>query len=231
MRRVLISGGGSGIGLACARAFRAAGDEVWLLGRTQDRLEAAQSELGGAGVEIRVCDVASAAAVDGLGGELRERRLPVDVLVNNAGLFLAGSLLKAREEQAAAMWEVHVMGPWRLLRICADPALRQGRPLRVVNVLSVTAQQPYSGCGFYGATKAALGSLMAVARAELRGQGVRISNLYPGATETPIWSGRDMDFTKMMDPQSVAEAVRACADMPERALVEEMVLRPAGGDL
>jgi len=231
MRRVLISGGSSGIGLACAHTFRAAGDEVWLLGRQRERLEAARDELGGTGVEIRVCDVATAAAVEALGAELRERALPMDALVNNAGLFLAGSLLKAREEQAAAMWEVHVMGPWRLLRVCADPALRQGRPLRVVNVLSVTAQQPYSGCGFYGATKAALASLMAVARAELRGQGVRISNLYPGATETPIWSGREMDYSRMMDPGSVAEAVRACVDMPERALVEEMVLRPAGGDL
>ena len=231
MRRVLISGGGGGIGLACAASFRKAGDEVWLLGRDGSRLEAAKETLGGGGVEIRVCDVGSAAAVEALGAELRERALPVDVLVNNAGLFLAGSLLKAREEKAAAMWEVHVMGPWRLLRQCADPALRQGRPLRVVNILSVTAQQAYAGCGFYGATKAALANLMATARAELRGQCVRISNIHPGATETPIWGGRDMDYQRMMDADSVAAAVRLCADLPERSLVEEMVLRPAGGDL
>lgn len=234
MRQVLISGGGSGIGLACARRFLAAGDGVLLCGRSLERLESARRELESAHsgrVEIQVCDVGRAEEVEVLGRILLAAARPVDVLVNNAGLFTAGSLLKAREEDARAMWETQVMGPWRLLRLCADPALRGAGGLRVINVLSVTALKAYPGCGFYGATKAALASLMETARAELRGQGVRISNVFPGATETPIWGGREMDYSRMMDADAVAAAVLACADASERALVEELVLRPSQGDL
>ncbi|MFA7330347.1 MAG: SDR family oxidoreductase [Candidatus Delongbacteria bacterium] len=234
MRQVLISGGGSGIGLACARRLLAAGERVLFCGRNRERLEAAlrglEAEYPGQ-VTARVCDVSRAADVAALGQWLRAEALPIDVLVNNAGLFVAGSLLKAEEEQAQAMWETQVLGPWRLLKICADPALRQGRPLRVINVISVTALKAYAACGFYGATKAALASLMDTARAELRDKGVGISNVYPGATETPIWGDRELDYSKMMDADAVAAAVQACADASSRALVEELVLRPAGGDL
>jgi NAD(P)-dependent dehydrogenase (short-subunit alcohol dehydrogenase family) len=155
----------------------------------------------------------------------------VDVLVNNAGLFTAATVLKTTEEQAARLWETQVLGPWRLLKVCADPALRGERPLRVINIISVTALKAYQACGFYGATKAALASLMDTARAELRHKGVGISNVYPGATETPIWGGREMDYRLMMDADAVAAAVLACADASDRALVEELILRPAGGDL
>ena len=234
MRTVLISGGGSGIGLACARRFLAEGARVVLCGRSAERLEQAQNGLAPAHpgrVDQRSCDVSLAEDVDDLAAWLAARGQRVDVLVNNAGLFLAGGVLKAGEDQALQLWETQVMGPWRLLKACVDPALRGAAGLTVVNVLSVTALKAYPGCAFYGATKAALKSLMETARAELRGQGVRICNLYPGATETPIWSGRDVDFSRMMDPDDVAAAVLACAAETPRSLVEDLVLRPAGGDL
>jgi len=234
MRAVLISGGGSGIGLTCARRFVQAGEAVILLGRTPERLEQARQELATAHpgrVDTRRCDVSRAEDVEHLAAWLAGAGRRVDVLVNNAGLFLAGGVLKAGEEQARLLWETQVMGPWRLLKACADPALRGAQGLTVVNVLSVTALKAYAGCAFYGATKAALKSLMETARAELRGQGVRICNLYPGATETPIWGGRDVDHGRMMDPDDVAAAVLACAAPTPRSLVEDLVLRPALGDL
>jgi len=233
MRHVLITGGGSGIGREAARAFLAAGMAVTIVGRDEERLRAARGELDPAGARLacRACDVGRAADTEALAAWLIETGRRVDVLVNCAGLFLAAPMLKAGEEQAADMWQVHVMGPWRLLRACAAPGLRGSGGLSVVNVLSVTALKPYPACGFYGATKAALKSLMETARAELRDKGVRISNIYPGATETPIWGGRDMDHGRMMDAADVAAAIVACAADTPRSLVEDLVLRPAGGDL
>lgn len=234
MRRVLITGGGSGIGLAVAELFAAAGDAVHLVGRDEEKLKLAAAGLRaswpGADVRANPCDVGDGASIDELVRGLERTRTRPDVLVNNAGVFHAAPVLKSSAEQADEHWRVNVLGPWRLLRACAHEALEAGRGLTVANVLSVTALQPYKGCGFYGASKAALKSLMETARAELRGRGVRIVNLYPGATETPIWGGREMDYQKMMDPADVAAQVFACCAETPRTLVEDVVLRPAGGD-
>lgn len=231
MRHVLITGGSSGIGLACARAFLAQGDATTLVGRDEERLARALAELGSPHASGLVCDVGSAPSVTELGLQLAHGGVAVDVLVNGAGLFLAAPVLKAPEEHAKLLWEVQVMGPWRMLKACAAPELRGSEGLTVVNILSVTALKSYPACGFYGATKAALKNLMETARAELRQQGVRICNIYPGATDTPIWGDREMDRTRMMDVEDVATAVLACAAWQPRSLVEDLVMRPTGGDL
>lgn len=231
MRHVLITGGSSGIGLACARAFAAGNHQVSIVGRDPRRLEAALALLPAGKAEAFTCDVGSAQAVEELGQRLRQRGVPVDVLVNGAGLFLAAPVLHAPEAQAEELWAVQVLGPWRMLKLCAAPELKGPGGLSVVNILSVTALKSYPACGFYGATKAALKNLMETARAELRQQGVRICNLYPGATDTPIWGERGMDRSRMMNVDDVAAAVLACAEDRPGSLVEDLVLRPAGGDL
>lgn len=234
MRRVLVTGGGSGIGLAVAEKFAEAGDAVRIVGRDEERLKLAAAGLRaswpGSKVDPEPCDVSSADQVAELVERLRRAKALPDVLVNNAGLFHAAPVLKADEAQAEQQWQVNVMGPWRLLQAFAATAIAEGRPLTVANVLSVTALQAYKGCAFYGATKAALKSLMETARAELRGKDVRIVNLFPGATETPIWGGREMDYSKMMDPVDVAAQLFVCCAATPRTLVEDLVLRPAGGD-
>jgi NAD(P)-dependent dehydrogenase (short-subunit alcohol dehydrogenase family) len=231
MRHVLITGGSSGIGLACARAFLAAGETVTLVGRDATRLAAAIDTLGSARASGECCDVASAVAVTQMALRLQEAGRRVDVLVNNAGLFLAAPVLKVPEEQAAQLWECQVMGPWRMLKACAAADLRGEAGLTVVNILSVTALKSFPACGFYGATKAALKNLMETARAELRQEGVRICNVFPGATDTPIWGERGMDRSRMMPAEDVAAAVLACAAPHAGSLVEDLVMRPVGGDL
>lgn len=231
MRHVLITGGSSGIGLACARLFLDKGDRVSLVGRDATRMATALRTLTHDLVRGELCDVASPAAVDSLAARLESQGRRVDVLVNNAGLFLAAPVLNAPEEQAAQLWECQVMGPWRMLKACAAPSLRGEAGLTVVNILSVTALKSYPACGFYGATKAALKNLMETARAELRKDGVRICNIFPGATDTPIWGERGMDRTRMMPAEEVAAAIVDCAACRPGSLVEDLVMRPAGGDL
>jgi NAD(P)-dependent dehydrogenase (short-subunit alcohol dehydrogenase family) len=235
MRQVLITGGGSGIGLAAAEVFVAAGDTVQIVGRDEEKLKLAAAGLRaswpGSKLSHETCDLAEAGQVEDLLARIRDQRQRPDILINNAGIFRAATVLRSTEEMALEQWRIHVLAPWRLLRAFAAEAIEAKRELRVVNILSVTGLQAYPGCGFYGATKAALKSLMETARAELRGKGVRITNLFPGATETPIWGGRDVDGENMMDPAEVAAQMFACCATGPRSLVEDLVMRPAGGDL
>ncbi len=227
MKTVLVSGAGSGIGEATARAFAARDSRLIAVGRRLDPL----TELKLPDCLPIACDVSQPEAVNQLFSELDHRKLIVDVLVNNAGIFAADKVLEMSEEAALEQLQVNTLGAWRLLKEAASRSISAGRELTVINVLSVTALQSYKGCALYGASKAALKSLMETARMELRGKGVRITNLYPGATETPVWTNPSVDFEKMMSAEEVATAIVAAAELQGRSLVEDLTIRPTQGDL
>ena len=236
-RSVLISGGSSGIGLECAALFHAAGDRVHLAARREDRLLEARRQIperrsGTAGVpSTHLCDVADSAQVKLLVRAVIQEEGRLDVLVNSAGLFHVSELLEESEARALEALRVNLLGPFLLLREAAGPAVEADRELHVVNVLSVAALKPFAGCGLYTAGKAGLKGLMDVAREELRGRGIRITNVFPGATATPLWAEGGHDPETMMDPAEVARQIFACCESGKRTLVEELVLRPPGGDL
>lgn len=228
MSHILITGAGTGIGLACARRFSQMGAATILTGRRTEPLKAAATELGQA-VDL-VCDVSSTESVDALFAELDDRGVRIGTLINNAGIFLPAKVLESDDELALQQLQVNLLGAWRMLKACADRSIAAGEELTVVNVLSVTATGSYPSCGFYGASKAALKSLMETARLELRGKGVRITNLFPGATETPVWGDAGIDPAKLMDADEVARAILSATLVQGRSQVEDIVLRPRLGD-
>jgi short-subunit dehydrogenase len=227
MKTVMVSGAGSGIGEATARAFAARGTRLIAVGRRLQPLV----DLGLPDCLPLACDVSQPEAVGQLFAELDRRGLAVDTLINNAGIFTADKVLEMSEEAALEQLQVNTLGAWRLLKEAASRSIAAARELTVINVLSVTALQSYRGCALYGASKAALKSLMETARLELRGKGVRITNLYPGATETPVWTNPSVDFEKMMSAEEVATAIVTAAELQGRSLVEDLTIRPTLGDL
>ena len=230
-RIVLITGGGSGIGLACARHFLAAGEQVHLAGRRSETLQDAAAKLRDTGdVALHSVDLRDPAAAEELIAAVWQQSQGLDVLVNNAGVFLPAGLLKADEENAAAQLETNLLAPWRLLKAAAARSIEAKRELQVTNVLSVAALRAFPGTGWYAASKAGLKALMDAARGELRGKGVRITNVYPGMTETPIWEQRMEDTSALMDADTVARHVFEASAADARLLVEDIVLRPVHGD-
>jgi NAD(P)-dependent dehydrogenase (short-subunit alcohol dehydrogenase family) len=234
-KHVLITGGGSGIGLACAMKFLAANYKVCITGRDQRRLEVARDSIKStypdAEIRTAVCDVKALAQVRSLFADLLAKESMPDILINNAGAFFASPILETSDANALEMLETNLMGPWNFLREAANFAIPTNRELHILNVLSVTALKTFPGCSFYSASKAALKTLMECARLELRGKNIRITNLFPGATETPLWGDLKMDFDKMMNPEDVAEATFNSANSGLSCLIEDIVLRPPSGDL
>ncbi len=230
---ILITGASSGIGAACSKRFALAGFEVWMLARDEKKLKhcAQAIEAKKAGClrlfPIDLCDAAQLTAF--WTDRVKENSLP-DVLVNNAGEFIAKPVLKIQREEAQRLFELNLMVPWEMLVSAAKLSIEKQRQLSVLNVLSVTALQSYPACGMYGASKAALKSLMESARSELRAKGVRITNILPGAVDTPIWDGFGMNTEVMMDPDEVASVIFHACEAHPRTLVEDIVLRPTSGD-
>jgi short-subunit dehydrogenase len=210
-KRVLITGGSSGIGLALARACLAKGAKVTITGRRPEALAAALQELRqtSASVWSVAADVATPegraatihGAIDALGG--------LDVLINNAGGVRAGRLENIPEAELQAMLDVDLLAPILLTR-AALPALRASGDAMIVNVTSGAALIGTPFYATYAATKAGLARFGEALRRELKGEGIHVLTAYPGGTDTPMMksnrAGPELGFAR--EPAStVADAI------------------------
>lgn len=206
-KRVLITGGSSGIGLALAHALTARGARVVITGRRQSVLDDALRGLDSA---TGVCaDVGTTEgrlvtldkAVAALGG--------LDILINNAGGVRAGRLENTAEADIEQMVNVDLLAPILLTR-AAIPALRASGNAMVVNITSGIALVGAPFYTTYAAVKAGLAHFGEALRRELKGEGIHVLTAYPGGTDTPMMqsnrAGPELGFSR--EPASaVAEAI------------------------
>lgn len=223
-KRVLITGGSSGIGLALAQALQARGARVFITGRRQDALDAALRTLGtAAGTCADVATPAGrAATLEGalaaLGG--------LDLLVNNAGGVRAGRLERTAEADIEAMLGVDLLAPILLTR-AALPALRASGDAMVVNVSSGIALVGAPFYATYAAAKAGLARFGEALRRELKGEGIHVLTAYPGATDTPMMrtnrAGPELGFSR--------ESAAAVADAIVGGIEDDAIEVVRGGEM
>ena len=193
-KRVVITGGSSGIGLAMARAFAAEGAAVTITGRTESRLqEAASSHPSISGV---VCDVANDEQVVALRDAV-ESQGGVDILINNAGVMrcLRRDQGFRTREASSTRSTIDAAGPVRVVHHFLPDMLT--RPSVLVNVSSGLAYVPYAAAPVYSASKAFLHSYTQSLRAQLAGTSVRVVELLPPVVDTPLATQLDASFKKM----------------------------------
>lgn len=210
-KRVLITGGSSGIGFAIAHTALSKGARVVISGRRPDALAAAVHDLRTTGGEIWsvAADVGTSEgraatlkyALDVLEG--------LDILVNNAGGVRAGRLEAVSEAEIETMISVDLLGPILLTR-AALPALRAGGDGMVVNIASGIALIGAPFYATYTGAKAGLAHFGESLRRELKGEGVKVLTAYPGPTDTPMMrsnrAGPNLGVVREPAPD-VAEAI------------------------
>jgi NAD(P)-dependent dehydrogenase (short-subunit alcohol dehydrogenase family) len=222
-RAALVTGGSSGIGLAIAEALREEGYQLTLASRRPEKIEAAASALG---AEAVAADVSREEDCVRLVATHRDRFGRLDVLVNSAGIGIAGRL----EDLTAKHWDlqlgVNLRGAFLVTRE-ALPLLRESRGI-VVNLASIAGTMATPGLAAYGASKAGLISLTSSLNAELEADGVRVTAICPGFVDTPMaqWSGIDPD--EMIRPQDCAEVVRMLLRLSPKARIPEVVVQRMG---
>ena len=228
----LITGGAKGIGLAIARAFAAEGCSLALAGRDQSALARAARELSdSAKVLTRVCDVRDSISVQELMAAVEGKFHRLDILINNAGI---GHVNAHADGLSPETWsdviETNLTGMF-LVTHFALPLMKPGGV--IVNNLSIAAKQVFSGSSAYNASKHGALGFTNTLREELRGKGIRVIGLLPGATDTAIWKTLwpDAPRKRMMKPETVAGAVVNAIKMPVESTLEELVLMPSAGTL
>jgi len=226
----VVTGAGTGIGRAIALALARRGRRLVLAGRRLERLQSTREEVAKLAHEpiVRACDVAVPEAVDALRPDLED----ADVLVNAAGIARAGLVHELPVSAFDEVLAANLRGTFLLCRAIL-PFMRERGRGTIVNVSSVAARRSFSGMGAYAAAKAGLLALSGVIREENRAFGIRVVDVVPGATDTPIWESvwPGAPRERMMTPDEVAEIVVDAITREGTAMVEEIVIRPQGGDL
>ncbi len=198
-KRIVVTGGSSGIGLALAHAFAEAGGHVTVTGRSESRLEdaaASHERITGFACDVTRDDqvVALREHMDAGGG--------TDLLVNNAGVMHSFDVTSGfpLEKQLQEI-DIDVAGPVRMVHHFLPGLL--GRESMIVNVSSSLAYAPYAAAPVYSASKAFLHSYTQGLRAQLAGTSVRVVELLPPVVDTPLANGLDPSFARM-SPETLA---------------------------
>ena len=187
-KTAIITGGTSGIGLAVARKLHAQGSRVALLSeRPQAEIDAVCETLGGvaAGVSGRQCDVRFREQTKSVVDAIVAQNGSVDILVNSAGLSTLDMVCAADEDATRMMVDVNFHGAYNMI-LALLPHMQARRSGNIVNIASAAAALGPSGQAIYAATKAALVMLTETLPQQLKGQGIRINAVGPGAVRTPM---------------------------------------------
>jgi len=223
MPSALVTGGSSGIGLAIARMLRGEGYDLTLASRTAEKIEAAAAELGAHAI---AADLGKESDCIRVVAEHKERFGGLDVLVNSAGIGIAGTVESLQTKHVDLQLNINLRGLLLVSRE-AIPLLKETKGW-IVNLASIAGTTPTPGLTVYGATKAAVIALTRSQNAELDADGVRAIAICPGFVDTPMaaWSGIAPD--EMIQPEDCAEIVRMCLRLSPRARIPQVVVERVG---
>lgn len=204
---VLVTGASSGIGAATARRLRAAGAELVLHGRDEERLAAVATETGGIAVPGELSDADGARTVAHRALEVSGR---IDVLVSNAGQGWCGPLPEMTGADVTRTVGVNLLAPVELTRALLPGMLARGRG-GLVYVSSIAGRTGVAEEAVYAASKAGLDAFAESVRFELAGTGVGVSVVVPGVVATPFFARRGRPYGRSLPrpvpPEAVAAAV------------------------
>jgi len=211
-KRALVTGGGRGIGAACARELAAAGASVVVCGRKAADLEAVAKEIGG---EAFVVDLLDRAATDAALAKLGK----IDILVNNAGAAESAALDKTTDEMWDRIVELDATSPFRVVRALVPGMVKAGWG-RVINIASNAGVSGYGYTAAYCAAKHAMVGFTRALAIDLARTGVTINALCPGWVDTAL---ADEAVARIAEKtgRSTADAKKTLENMsPQRRMIE-----------
>jgi NAD(P)-dependent dehydrogenase (short-subunit alcohol dehydrogenase family) len=218
-RAALVTGGSSGIGLAIARVLREEGFDLTLASRTRAKVEAAARELGALAVTADVADEAQCVRIV---EEHRDRHGRLDVLVNSAGMGVAGAIDELPAKHLDLQLAVNLRAVL-LVTAAALPLLREAHGL-VVSLASIAGTIPSPRLPVYGAAKAGVIQFTQTLNRAEEKHGVRATAISPGFVDTPMTDFAPVPQERMIRAEDCAEIVRLLLRLSPYARVPQVVV-------
>ena len=232
---VWITGASSGIGRAVTHRLAAKEMLVVASARRSDALRELVEGIriaGGHAIALQ-CDVTKEKDIEwAIKSIIHTFGEGPDILINNAGISPYADIEDMTTEVFDSVIETNLIGNFLCAKAVIPEMIRKGKGV-IIQMLSIASVKPFAGGTAYGASKfGALGFTNAL-REEVRGSGIKVIAVMPGAVETETWSLDELrQFrTRMMQPEDIANSIARILDEPQRMMTEEVVVRPIGGDL
>lgn len=228
-KTAVITGATKGIGKAIAQRFLQEGYDIGICARDIQALSSLQAAWHETYPERRIivfaADFAQAEEVKAFARYILQELKHVDVLVNNAGTFLPGTVLDEAEDQLEYMLGVNVMSAYHLSR-ALFPAMKENGNGHIVNICSVASLHAYGGGSSYSISKYAMLGLSDNLREACKPYGIKVTAICPGPTMSPSWEGSGVDSNRLMKAEDIADVVWQCSQLSTQACVDRMVLSP-----
>lgn len=232
-RFIVITGGTKGIGRALVLLFAEKGFNVITCARNEPDLEVLKEEIEksyASKVYVKAADLSKREDVAHFADFVLSTTPKVDVLVNNTGVFLPGSIQDEPEGNLEIMMNTNLFSAYHLTRALL-PAILPHKKGHIFSMSSIAGITAYASSSSYSITKYAMQGFTKCLREELKEEGVKVTAVLPGATFTASWEGVDLPRERFMKAEDVAASVWSAYSLSDRTVVEEIVLRPQLGDI
>lgn len=231
---IIITGGTKGIGRAIAEKFASSNNKLIIFSRTQSELDKLESDFStnfpNCTVKTKAVDMGDKNEVQRFGESILSHGITPDIVVNNAGYFIPGSVYNEEDGTLESMLAVNLYSAYHLTRILL-PKMMEAKRGHIFNICSIASLQAYANGGAYSISKFALLGFSKNLREEMKPYGIKVTAVLPGATMTASWEGSGIDPERIMKVNDVAEMVYTASQLSPQAVVEDIILRPQLGDL
>ncbi len=234
MPTVVISGASRGIGKAIAIAFAKQNFNIICCARNESNLIALQTFIQEIAPSVScayfVADMSKKEDAKAFAQFAISQTASIDVLVNNAGVFLLGNIYNEDDSVLETMMNTNIFSAYYLTKGML-PQMMANRKGHIFNLSSIAGINAYNNGSSYSISKYAMQGFTKSLRNEMKEYGIRVTGVLPGATLTDSWSGIDLPEDRFIRPEDVANAILDIYNLSDRTVVEEIILRPQLGDI
>jgi short-subunit dehydrogenase len=231
---IVITGGTKGIGKALVNIFAKNEFDVITCSRNQEDLNQLEKDLRSKRKQVNVstlkADLSQRKEVNNFIDHIQSYDRPVDVLINNVGVFLPGEISNEADGALETMMATNVYSAYYLTRGLIGNMMKEKNGY-IFNICSTASITPYVNGGSYCISKYALLGMSKVLREEMKSYNIKVTSVLPGATLTASWDGVDIPPERFMKSEDVASSIWNAYIMSSRTVVEEIILRPQMGDI
>lgn len=231
---VVITGASKGIGKAIATGFAAAGAHLFLCARNEvdlyNTVAGLQVQYPDSTINAQPADMSKKDAVQKFGQWVLSKAGTIDVVVNNAGKFMPGSIYNEVDGLLEQIMDINVYSAYHLTRVFL-PSMMNAKQGHIFNLCSIASLQAYPNGGSYSISKFALAGFSKNLREELKPYNIKVTAVYPGAVMTASWGDFDNGTQRIMEAADIAAMIIAATKLSAQAVVEDIVIRPQLGDL
>lgn len=230
---VVITGAGKGMGRATAEKFASQGHNLFICARNEKELAATAKELQEkykCKIFYLAADISEKKAAQGFGKWVLQQIDQVDILINNAGQFIPGSIYNEEDGLLEKMIAVNLYAAYHITRSLL-PVMMHKKQGHIFNMCSIAALKAYDNGGSYSISKFAMMGFSKNLREELKPYKIKVTSVYPGAVYTSSWFGSGVSESRIMEASDIANIIFNSTSLSAQACVEDIVIRPLLGDL